>query len=78
MVKVTMNGKFEVTAVAIDPALLAKQDTDFVESLIKSAFNDATQQLQQNVMSQAQDMMQNLNIFGGSPEWRLVTPLRFW
>ena len=65
MVSVTMNGKFEVTSVMIDPALLAKQDKEFTESLIKSAINDATQQLQQNVMAQAQDMMQNLNIFGG-------------
>ena len=65
MVSVTMNGKFEVTGVIIDPALLAKQDKEFTENLIKSAINDATQQLQQNVMAQAQDMMQNLNIFGG-------------
>ena len=65
MVSVTMNGKFEVTDVSIDPTLLAKQDKDFTESLIKSAVNDATKQLQQNVMAQAQDMMQNLNIFGG-------------
>ena len=65
MVSVTMNGKFEVTDVTIDPALLAKQDKEFTESLIKSAVNDATKQLQQNVMAQAQDMMQNLNIFGG-------------
>tara|TARA_B100000925_G_scaffold280292_1_gene250871 strand:+ start:543 stop:857 length:315 start_codon:yes stop_codon:yes gene_type:complete len=65
MVSVTLNGKFEVTDVTIDPALLAKQDKEFTESLIKSAVNDATKQLQQNVMAQAQDMMQNLNIFGG-------------
>ena len=65
MVAVTINGKFEVTEVSIDPALFAKQDVAFAESLIKSAVNDATQQLQQNVMAQAQDMMQNLNIFGG-------------
>jgi nucleoid-associated protein EbfC len=64
MVKITLNGKFEVTDIELDPALLAKQDKDFIESLLKSAMNDATRQLQANVMAQAQSMMQNLNIFG--------------
>ena len=64
MVKITLNGKFEVTHLELDPALLAKQDKEFTESLIKSAMNDATRQLQANVMDQAQSMMKNLNIFG--------------
>ena len=64
MVQVTLNGKFEVTNIELDPALLAKQDKEFTESLLKSAMNDATRQLQANVMDQAQSMMKNLNIFG--------------
>ena len=65
MVKVTLNGKFEAIGVQIADELLEKPDKDFIESLVKAAINAATQQLQQDVMAQAKDMMQKLNIFGG-------------
>ncbi len=44
MVKVTMNGHFEVIAITIDDNLL-KEDKTFIEELIKAAVNDATMQL---------------------------------
>lgn len=65
MVRVTLNGKFEATNVAIAPELLEKKDKDFLENLIKAAINGATQQLQRDVVAQAQSMMSKLNIFGG-------------
>ena len=60
-----MNGKFEAIQVEIAPELLKNPDSEFIESLLKSAINASTQQLQHDVMAQAQNMMQNLNIFGG-------------
>ena len=50
---------------AIAPELLEKKDKDFLENLIKAAINGATQQLQRDVVAQAQNMMSKLNIFGG-------------
>lgn len=44
MVKVEMNGQFEVLSLSIDESLL-KEDKSFVEELVKAALNDATGQL---------------------------------
>jgi DNA-binding YbaB/EbfC family protein len=41
MVKVTMNGKHEVSRVQIEPALLG-EDREVLEDLIAAAINDAT------------------------------------
>ena len=43
MVKVDMNGNFEVEAIFIDESVL--KDRDFLQDLVKSAVNDATSQL---------------------------------
>ena len=41
MVKVTLTGKGEMKAVAIDPSLLKPADKEMVEDLIIAAFTDA-------------------------------------
>ena len=41
MVKVTLTGKGEMKAVAIDPSLLRPADKEMVEDLILAAYNDA-------------------------------------
>ena len=48
MVKVTMNGHFEVEALSLDESLL-KEDKAFVEQVIKAAINDATSQLRNSL-----------------------------
>jgi DNA-binding YbaB/EbfC family protein len=48
MVRVEMNGHFEVEAITIDESLL-KEDKAFVEDLIKAAVNSATAQLRSNM-----------------------------
>lgn len=40
-VKITMNGAHEVTAVAIDPAVVRPDETDLLEDLVLAALNDA-------------------------------------
>ncbi|MEI6805004.1 MAG: YbaB/EbfC family nucleoid-associated protein [Myxococcaceae bacterium] len=57
MVKITMNGHFDVTTVSLDPSLLAMNDLDFTQDLIKSAINDAIKQVKQLVSDQAKSMI---------------------
>lgn len=44
MVKVVMNGHFEVESIELDPTLL-KEEKSFIEDLLKAAMNDASHQL---------------------------------
>lgn len=44
MVKVEMNGQFEVLSLSIDESLL-KENKSFIEEVVKAAVNDATLQL---------------------------------
>jgi DNA-binding YbaB/EbfC family protein len=46
MVAVTMNGKFEVTAVKIDRTVVSPDDVEMLEDLVVSAFNKALAQAQ--------------------------------
>lgn len=48
MVKVAMNGHFEVESIALDDALL-KEDKAFIEEVIKAATNDASAQLRSHM-----------------------------
>jgi DNA-binding YbaB/EbfC family protein len=41
LVKVTMNGKGEMRAIAIDPSLMKPEESEIVEDLIVTAVNDA-------------------------------------
>lgn len=44
MVKVTMNGKYQVSRVEIDPSLMG-DDREMLEDLLAAAFNSATQRI---------------------------------
>ncbi|MEZ5757931.1 MAG: YbaB/EbfC family nucleoid-associated protein [Emcibacteraceae bacterium] len=41
LVNVTLNGKFEMRALKIDPSIFNSDDAEMVEDLIVAAFNDA-------------------------------------
>lgn len=41
MVKVTINGRFEVLDIKIDPICVDKRDVKMLEDLVTDAFNDA-------------------------------------
>ncbi|CAA7615040.1 conserved hypothetical protein [Candidatus Terasakiella magnetica] len=41
MLQVTLNGKFELKSVKIDPSLVDPSDVEVLEDLILAAFNDA-------------------------------------
>ena len=55
MVKVTMNGHHDVTAVKLDPALMA-EDKTILEDLLAAAVNDAVRKVEKN----SQDKMTSL------------------
>lgn len=59
MVKVEMNGHFEVEAIKLDEALL-KEDKAFVEEVVKAAINDATAQLRSNMAEYFKSFAGNL------------------
>ena len=45
LVKVTMNGKFEVTEVKIDPTIVDPDDVEIIEDMILVALNDANEKI---------------------------------
>ncbi len=48
MVKVTVSGKREITAVSIDPQVIDPDDNEMLEDLIKAAVNEALRKLDED------------------------------
>lgn len=48
MVKVQINGQFEVMSVKIDPSVVDPEEVDVLEDLIVVAFRDAVEKVQTN------------------------------
>lgn len=49
LVKVTLNGKFELINIKIEPTAVDPRDVTMLETLIKSAFIDATQKCKNQI-----------------------------
>ncbi len=62
MVKVTLNGAYEVVALKIEPTVVDKEDVTMLEDLIRAAFNDATSRIEELRMEQARGMAGQLGI----------------
>lgn len=62
MVKVTLNGAYEVVALQIEPSVVDKDDVSMLEDLIRAAFNDATARIEEVRMEQARGMAGQLGI----------------
>lgn len=60
MVKIIMNGKGYVSAVAIDPSLFTSDDREVVEDLIAAAINDAKSKLDTQSQEQMKAMTEGL------------------
>jgi hypothetical protein len=56
MVSVTMNGKFEVVAVKIDPEVINKDDAEMLETLVRAAANDAVRKVQELVKAKMTEL----------------------
>lgn len=68
MVVVTLNGKFEVQELKISPEAMQAHDSEVISGLVKAAFSDAVQKIQQAIQknigaSEAGNILGNL--FGG-------------
>jgi len=61
MVKVTMNGKHEVSRVSIDPSLIG-DDKDMLEDLIAAAINDAVRKVERTTQEKMGGLMSGMNL----------------
>lgn len=64
MVKVTVNGKFEVKKVELDDSLIVKEEKDILEDLIVAAFNDAKAKADESMQEGMKDVTGGLNLGG--------------
>jgi nucleoid-associated protein EbfC len=60
MVKVTMNGRHEVSRVQIEPAVL--DDREMLEDLLAAAINDATHRIDAAVQQKMSGMMSGMQL----------------
>ena len=61
MVKVTMNGKHEVSRVQIEPAVMA-EEREVLEDLLAAAINDATHRIEAAVQQKMSGAMAGLQL----------------
>jgi DNA-binding YbaB/EbfC family protein len=65
MVKVAVNGLYEVTAVKIDPAVVDPKDCALLEDLVRAAFGQALARVEEARMDNARRMAGAMGIPGG-------------
>ena len=67
MVKVTMNCRYEVKRVEIDPSLLS-EDKEILEDLLAAACNDTVRRVEKTQAEKMAELTGGLNLpFGGFP-----------
>lgn len=64
MVKVTLNGKFEMKKVEIDKALMISDEVDILEDLIVAAYNDAHGKVDAMMADGMKDVTGGMNLGG--------------
>ncbi len=64
MVKVVLNGKFEMKSLKIDPSLIVAEEADILEDLILAAYNDAKNKVDAKMQNSVADMTGGLNLGG--------------
>ncbi len=64
IVKVTVNGQFEVTDVLIDPIAVDPRDVKMLQDLIVAAAHDAGERIKEIIKEKAGPMLGGLNIPG--------------
>ena len=61
LVKITMNGKFEILRVEIDPIAVDPRDVPMLQDLILAASKQASEKIQEALKSKMGPMMGNMN-----------------
>ena len=64
MVCVTINGRFEITDIKLDPICVDNRDVPMLEDLIKAAHHAAMAEMQEKIKTQLGPMFAGLNIPG--------------
>ena len=65
MVQVTLNGKFDLRRVKIDPSIAKPDDVEVLEDLIVAAFADAKAKAEAQVQEEMKKLTGGLNLPGG-------------
>ena len=61
MVKVTMNGRHDVSQVSIDPSVM-EEDKELLEDLLAAAVNDAVRKVETNSKARMEEATAELNL----------------
>ncbi|MCL5427520.1 MAG: YbaB/EbfC family nucleoid-associated protein [Gammaproteobacteria bacterium] len=61
MVKVTMNGRHDVSNVTIDPSVM-EEDKELLEDLLAAAVNDAVRKLEASTKAKMEEATSGLNL----------------
>lgn len=61
MVKVTMNGRHDVSKVTIDPSVM-EEDKELLEDLLAAAVNDAVRKIEVSTKSMMEEATSGLNL----------------
>ena len=64
MVAVTLNGKFDMVDIKLDPICVDNRDIPMLQDLIRSAHHAAMEQIQENIKGRLGPMLSGLNIPG--------------
>ena len=64
MVQVTMNGKFEMVAIKIDPIAFDPRDVPMLQDLIVAASHDAAEKVQELLKQNSGSLLGGMNIPG--------------
>lgn len=64
MVKVTLNGKFEMKRLSLDNSLVDPQDVEVLEDLIVAAYNDAKNKVDAKMQDSMNALSGGLNLGG--------------
>ena len=64
MVEVTVNGEHKVVSISINDIMLSPENKNMIETLVTSAFNDATDRLNIAVEDFSKRQLQNLGLGG--------------
>lgn len=64
MVKVTLNGKFEMLSVEIDPVVIDTNEKQMLQDLILAAYNQAASKIQESLKNKVSSLTGGMNIPG--------------
>ncbi|MBW6515317.1 MAG: YbaB/EbfC family nucleoid-associated protein [Candidatus Cloacimonetes bacterium] len=64
MVKLEMNGKYEIKKLKIDPEVIDPNDAEMLEDLIIAAFNEAHEKIARNSQEEMSKLTGGINIPG--------------